>query len=644
MKRSRPSPYWESFLLGIRPDEVLTVSEWADKYRRLSSKASAEAGQWRTERTPYLKEIMDTLSPHCPTEEIVFMKGAQVGGSESGFNWIGYVIDHSPGPMLMVQPTVDIAKRVSKQRIDPMIEECEVLKEKMKPSRSRDSGNTQLSKEFPGGILLLAGANAASGLRSMPIRFLFLDEEDAYPLDVEGEGSPSDLAKARTRTFNRRKIFRVSTPTIEGQSAIGAAFADSDQRYFNLPCPECNQFQPLKFKNLVWDKGKPETVQYACDHCGALFKEHHKTWMLSKGDWIATNPTSKIAGFHLSSMYSPLGWFSWVDMVQMWEKAQSSQEALKTFVNTILGETWKEKSEVPEWQRIYQGREDYKVNTIPGNVLFLTASVDVQGNRLECEIKGWGRNKQSWSIDYRVFSGNPAEDEVWNQVDKVLDETWAHPTGGEIQVKMLAVDSGGHHTQKVYDWAKNKDPRRVMIVKGSSSNSPKALIDSSSLIEMNIRGRKIKTGIRLWIIGTTIGKSELYSWLKHKHPTEKELEENGYPHGFCHYPKNDEIYGESFFLGLTAEQLVSKKVKGFTHYYWEKIRDRNEPLDLHVYNRAAASSLGLDRFSDQMWNKLESDMGVNSVVTSSKEESTPVKPQVINRTVVKAPKKKSSIW
>lgn len=639
--KSKPTIYWDSFLLGLKPDEILKVSEWADKYRKLSSKASAEAGPWRTERTPYLKEIMDCLSPDSPVEEVDFMKGAQVGGSESGFNWIGYVIDHAPGPMLMVQPTIDLAKKVSKQRIDPMIEECKVLNEKIKPARTRDSGNTQLSKDFPGGIIMFGGANSAASLRSMPMRYLFLDEIDAYPLDCEGEGSPIDLAQARTRTFNRKKILKVSTPTISGQSAIEAAFENSDRRYYNVPCPHCNQYQPLKFSNLVWTKGQPETVNYACNFCGELIPEHHKTWMLSKGKWIAENPDTdgKIAGFHLSSLYSPVGWYSWADIIKDWEKAQKSQEALKTFVNTILGETWKEKSELPEWKRIYQRREKYQINTLPGKVIFLTASVDVQANRLEMEIKGWGRNKESWSIDYRVFQGNTTEDEVWINLDKALNEVWSHPTGGEIQIKMLAIDSG-FNTQKVYDWAKGKDPRRVMVVKGSSSNNPKALLDSSSMIEMNIRGKRVKTGLRLWILGSTIAKSELYSWLKHEMPTETELEASGFPHGFCHYPE----YPEEFFLGLTAEQLVTKKVKGFNHYYWEKIRERNEPLDLHVYNRAAASAVGLDRFNDQMWNKLESEMGIQVSFLSKKKEEEKPAPAAVKRPPMKVVKKKSSIW
>src|SRR5512146_826438 len=254
---------------GARPDPLLTISQWADKYRILSQRASAEPGPWRTERTPYLREIMDCLSPSSPVERVVFMKAAQIGATESGNNWIGYVIHQAPGPMMAVQPTVEMAKRNSKQRIDPLIEESNVLRELVKDPRSRDSGHTVLSKEFPGGVLVMTGANSAVGLRSMAARYLFLDEVDAYPGDVEGEGDPVNLATARTRTFARRKVFMCSTPKISGLSRIEAAFEESDQRRYWVPCPECGEFQTLKFAQLDWPKGKPDKVAYVCEHCHA---------------------------------------------------------------------------------------------------------------------------------------------------------------------------------------------------------------------------------------------------------------------------------------------------------------------------------------------------------------------------------------
>ena len=270
---------------GARPDPMLTISQWADKYRALSQRASAEPGPWRTERTPYLREIMDCLSPSSPIERTVFMKGAQIGGTECGNNWIGYVIHQAPGPMMAVQPTVEMAKRNSKQRIDPLIEESEVLRALVSDPRSRDSGNTVLSKEFPGGVLVMTGANSAVGLRSMAARYLFLDEVDGYPGDVEGEGDPVNLATARTRTFARRKIFMCSTPKITGMSRIEAAFEESDKRWYWVPCPVCREFQTLKFAQVRWPKGEPGKAVYVCEHCGQEIQNHQKQSMLARGEW-----------------------------------------------------------------------------------------------------------------------------------------------------------------------------------------------------------------------------------------------------------------------------------------------------------------------------------------------------------------------
>jgi phage terminase large subunit GpA-like protein len=322
------------------------VPEWADRHRRLSPRASSEPGPSRTSRTPYLKEIMDCLS-----ERVVVMKGAQLGFSEAGNNWIGYVVHHAPGPMLAVLPTVEMAKRNSRQRIEPLIEESEVLRERVAPARSRDAGNTVLAKEFRGGLLVMTGANSAVGLRSMPVRYLFLDEVDGYPGDVDGEGDPATLAEARTRTFARRKILLVSTPTITGLSRIEREYELSDQRRFFVPCPHCGTRQWLKFERLRWPKAKPDAAAYHCDACAAEIAEHHKTKMLAGGEWLAAaeNQTNaKTAGFHLSSLYSPLGWRSWGEIATAWEAAQGSDAALKSFRNTELGETWAERGDAPD--------------------------------------------------------------------------------------------------------------------------------------------------------------------------------------------------------------------------------------------------------------------------------------------------------
>jgi len=291
----------------------------------LSGRASAEPGRYRTVRTPYMREIMDRLSPGDPTQRIVFMKAAQVGATEAGNNWIGFAIHQAPGPMLAVQPTVELAKRNSRQRIDPLIDESPELRERVKPARSRDAGNTMLSKEFAGGILIMTGANSAVGLRSTPARYIFLDEVDAYPASADEEGDPVTLAEARSLTFaHRRKVLLVSTPTIRGLSRIEREYEASDQRRFFVPCPHCGAMQWLKFDRLRWQKGRPETAEYHCEGCDAAIAEHQKTAMLEGGEWrataVAADPTT--VGYHLSALYSPIGWLSWERIVRAWDAAQ----------------------------------------------------------------------------------------------------------------------------------------------------------------------------------------------------------------------------------------------------------------------------------------------------------------------------------
>lgn len=593
--------FWE----GMRPDPLLTVSQWADRYRILSQKASAEPGRWDTERTPYLREIMDVLSPMSTVEEVHFMKGAQVGGTECGNNWIGYVIDWAPGPMMGVQPTVDLAKRNSKQRIQPLIEECPRLSEKVKASKSRDSGNTILEKDFPGGRLVLTGANSAVGLRSMPARYLFLDEVDGYPGDVDGEGEPTALAKARTRTFKRnKKIFNCSTPTFAGRSRIESGYDNSDRRKYHVPCPHCAHTQHLKWSQLHYEifknavgKDEPRDVHYVCESCSGRIEEYHKTWMLKNGRWVAEFPGvrgGKVAGFHLNSMYSPLGWFSWADAVQQWLDAQGKPEELRGFINTVLGETWKDKGDAPEWQRLYERREEYQQGTLPSTeIYYLTAGVDVQAKRIEYEVVGWGKDKQSWSVEYGIIEGDTSTEAPWNELAPLLQRTWTHTKGYTLPLRFMAVDSG-FNTQVVYNWVRKQPLTQVMAVKGMPDGA--LLLSQPSSVDVRQDGRKIKRGLRLWPVGVGVAKTELYGWLKLDAP----LDGQPFLAGYCHFPQ----YGDEYFKQLTAEQLVVRIVKGQRRYTWEKTRDRNEALDCRVYARAAAARGGLDRNTDEQWEDL----------------------------------------
>ena len=388
------------FALGFKPDPDLSISEWADANRILSNVSSSEPGRWKTSRTPYLAEIMDCLSPHNPCERVVLMKGAQVGGTECGNNWMGFCICHAPGPMLIVNPTTETAKRNSKMRIDPAIESCPVLKEKIKSPRTRDSGNTVLMKEFPGGILILTGANSAVGLRSMPVRYLFLDEVDGFPDEAGTEGDPVDLAVQRTATFNNKKIFMVSTPTIKDASRIEQAFLEGDQRFYHVPCPDCGYMQVLRWANLKFDPKNLTEACYECEKCKALWHDWQKDQILSHGKWIATHPENKsVVSFHLSSLYSPHGWTSWTAIAQEFLDSKDDPSRLQVWTNTKLAESWEDMAgEQVDPTNLMVRRERWGTS-LPAGVVILTCGVDVQDNRLELEIVGWGRDRKSTRLN-----------------------------------------------------------------------------------------------------------------------------------------------------------------------------------------------------------------------------------------------------
>lgn len=643
------SAFTETYWIGLEPDPELTVSQWADEHRVLSAKTSAEAGKWRTDRTPYLREIMDTLSPGCPATDIVFMKGSQIGGTECGNNWIGFIIDVTSGATMAVQPTVDLAKRNSKLRIDPMIEDCERLRAKVRDLKTSRKGgpesDTVLLKEFPGGVLVLSGANSAAGLRSLPCRFIFLDEVDAYPQDVDGEGDPIQLAKARTRTFSRRKIFCVSTPTVDGKSRVKQLWDASDQRRFYLPCPRCEHFQYLKWEHVVWPKGDPGKAAYRCEGCRELIQNHEKTEMLAAGRWIPDSPGTeefaKPVGFHISALYSPVGWYSWGNAATEFVEAnKSGPEKLKVFVNTILGETWKEKSDAPDWKKLYDRRELYPTGIVPGPVVFLTLGADVQKDRIEYEVVGWGKGKQSWSIDRAVIMGDTSLPEVWDQLDLVIARLYPSTRGIDalFPIRMAAIDSG-YNTNEVYSYVRQKSPNAVVAVKGVDNAG--LMVGSASAVDVTVRGARLTKGMRVYPLGVGMIKSELYGWLQLEKPTDN----HPFPPGYCHFPQ----YDEEYFHQLTAERLVTHKVKGYNRLIWEKHRDRNEALDLRVYARAAASLVGMDRLRDDEWDALSAQVGASSIATSIAIDDTSVvkespSPPVPPRVAELVPQRRKSKW
>ena len=472
------------------------------------------------------------------------------------------------------------------------------MRERVKPSRARDAGNTVLSKEFPAGLLIITGANSAVGLRSMPARYLFLDEVDAYPPSADEEGDPVALAEARTRTFSwRSKAFLASTPTIQGISRIEREYEASDQRRYFVPCPHCGHMQWLEFKRLRWDKGKPETTHYMCEACDGRIEEHHKTAMLQAGEWRGTAEGADpgTIGFHLSALYSPVGWFAFPD------------EAKRSFKNGVLGLTWVETGEAPDWQRLYERREAWQVGTVPSGGLFLTAGVDVQKDRIEIDVWAWGRGLESWLVDHFVIDGGPERAESWDALHRLLGQTWPHAHGAQLGLAKLAIDTG-YKSPAVYAWARPAGHAQVAPIKGIEGFNRAAPVIGPTHVDVTEGGKKLRRGARLWTIAVSTFKSETYRYLRLSAPTDEEIAAGAKcPAGYVHLPRGSEA---EWLKQLVAEQLVTVKTKrGFSRLEWQKLRERNEA----VYARAAAWIAGADRWTEATWRNLENQVGVSEL-------------------------------
>lgn len=606
---------------ALRPDPILTVSEWADKFRFLSTKLAAEAGRYRTDRAPYLRGVMDALSPMHPARRVVFMKGAQVGATESGSNWLGYIIHWSPAPVMAVWPTVDMAKKASQQRVAPLIEDSPELAKLVAPAKQKDSGNTVLAKSFPGGILIMTGANSAVGLRSMPARYAFLDEVDAYPGDVDGEGDPVGLVKRRTNTFGRSaKMFLVSTPTVHGASRIEREYEMSDQRRYNVPCPHCGGLQWLKFERLRWERGAPETAAYICEHCDAEIEERHKATMLPGGFWEPTviPQDPDCIGFHISALYSPLGWMSWEDIAREWEQAQGDNSKLKTFKNTILGETWFETGEQIDWERIYERRETWRQGTLPVGVTIIVGAVDIQASpaRLELHVWGFGEGIESWAIDRRIFYGHADDPKTWEGVEEALNETWTHASGAELKLDALAVDTGDQ-TTAAYAWISKQDQTRVLAVKGKRGYEINAPVATPTNIPFGGR----KRAVRLRSVTGDVFKAELYRFLTLSRPTDEQLEAGeGWPPGYVHIP---DYLDDEWCKQLVAERRVQTKTGRFE---WKKDHQANEALDCRIYCRAALWVMGTSGWKSSKWKTLREIRGLDLVRQNDPNEPRPTTP------------------
>lgn len=587
--------YERAFLAGLRPPDPMTVSQWADRHRWLSGKGSAEKGQWRTDRTPYLREPMDCLSPSSPWRRVVLMFGSQMGKTEVVLNWLGAIIHLWPGPTLLVQPTLDMAKRLNRQRLDPLLKETPVLTGLIAPARSRDSGNTMFLKEFRGGLFVLTGANSGSALQSMPAAYLAADEVSSYPMEADDKGDPLENAETRTSTFPMGKVLITSTPGTRGACRITEEYEKrSDRRGYAALMPCCGAHEVLKWReHAQWDRPDGD-VWMRCPACGERVGQEHKTSMLMGAVWKPSAAGDGMtAGFHLPGWYAPAGWTPWEQIRDEFLRAHGDPLLLKGWVNKRAAEAWEDEAlaKVSADGLIVRAGE-YRAGTCPAGVLVLLMSVDVQDTWLEVVVKGYGRGDESWRVWHQKIEGDPAQDDVWDQVLTILRTDFPREEGGTMRVRFCAVDTGGHFTAEAYNWAREHTREGVVAIKGANKRDAPAL-SKGNKIDVTFRGRTIANGLTLYMVGGHGLKRTVYSRLKIAEPGP----------GYVHF---DDETTEEYLAGLTAERLQPRYVKGFQVLEWHcPSGARNEPLDLEVYCLAMLELVKRKYNRATMWDQLE---------------------------------------
>lgn len=503
--------------------------------------------------------------------EVWVKKSAQVGWTEILNNVIGYHVHQDPAPMMLVQPTVEMGEAWSKDRLAPMIRDTPVLRDRIADPKARDSGNTVLHKKFTGGHLTIAGANSPAGLASRPIRVVLFDEVDRFPPSAGSEGDPISLGRKRSTAFWNRKMLAGSTPTVKGASRVEAGFEASDQRHLHVPCIHCGTEQRLYWSQVQWTDNDPTTARYACKACGVLWTNEERMASVAEGCrrnlWIAEKPFTGIAGFHLFELHSPF--VTMEEMVRSFLEAKRLPETLKTWVNTSLGETWEEAGTTVEPDSLIARKEQYGPENIPDGVLLLTAGVDVQDDRIEVQLNGWGIDEQNWIIEQQVFRGDPGKPALWLEVDKYLLQQFPTEDGRSLLVEAVAIDSGGHNTQAVYSFVVSRKRRRVWAIKGMGGLGKLAWPKKAT--------RTAKSRAMVFVVGVDTIKSVLYGRLG------KVLEPGP---GYIHLPASAD---EDFCTQLTSEKAVTKYVRSRPTVVWEPRAKgiRQEAQDCWVYAYAA---------------------------------------------------------
>lgn len=583
------------------PPPKLTGSEWADTYRKLSPEASSSPGQWKTE--DYQKDVLDAATDP-EVEKVILMWSSQVGKTEIELNTVGYYIHQDPSPIMVVLPTKDpLAKDWSRDRLAPMIRDTEVLAKKVSDPKARDGDNSTLHKKFPGGLIVITGANVAADLASRPMRILLCDEVDRFPSSAGTEGDPIALAEKRQQTFWNYKRIYVSTPTIEGDdekekgdekiigSRIAVEYNKGTRELWKKQCPHCGEYVFINHEGMKFKEDKDSLgnctisdIKFECPICLSQYDE--RTWKAQKGKWIAESPHIRgTRSFHLNAFYSP--WYSWDKIIKEWVEAKKDPKQLQVVTNTLFGLPYKDKRNLDDEDKLLSRKEHYGAE-LPEGALLLTCGVDTQDTRLEYEIVGWGKDKESWGIEFGVIPGKPDNPATWNMLDDRLDKIYRFADGKGLKIACTCVDSGGHYTTDVYRYCKKNAHRRIFAIKGQGG-------PGIPLIHKVTQNNSEKC--LLIMLGVDEGKTSIISSLKEKEPGANYMH---FPHDVIDYETGEIInsrgYGTQYFKGLLSERPVVKKSGGVLKYVWEKVNThaRNEALDTRNYAQAAKEILKPD--------------------------------------------------
>lgn len=607
-----------AFARGLEPDPNMTVDAWSDKYMIIPKDSGAnEYGKYRTSRTPHARSVMLALSDNHPCKRVALMGASQMLKTQVGMNWFAASVHQSPANFLWILPSGKLQKRAS-TRIAKTIAAVPELKERVAPPRARDSVNTLDTKEYIGGALFIVTAGAAANLSEVPARRVLFDEVDRAEANVNGEGDPVALAEARQTTFQRnRKAYYPCSPTITGESIIETLYNAGTRQEALADCVHCGHAQPLAFERLVLTEDGRDAI-YPCIECGAFMRESDKNRMFARGAWSEGVPgDGETVSFNISGMFLPYGWLPWIALMREYSKAKArleegSEELMISFYNTRLAKCWERQKEQTKYDELMQRAEAYKLGHVPVAGLVLTAAVDTQNDRLEMKVVAWGEGMECWVIDYQIIHGSPSEDETWARADELLKTRYQHASGALMGIGAAFIDSGGAHTQDVYNFAYARKRRGIFAIKGASRPDRPILCAKPSIVDITWRGQTEKRGAQLWFIGTDTAKDYLAS--RWKRP-------NGW--GAVHFSQD---LPEDYYKQLTAEYRTSVYKRGRKVSVWEKKQaDRNEALDLMVYNLAAAYYMGLHKKTARQWQAIAeklmpsavSDMPVKQIDANS---------------------------